>query len=155
MASTGKSKYALYVVAVFVCVVFGVFFGVWYFVPLERAQVNIGDAAFDVEIVDTFLSRAKGLSGRLALPRGKGMLFVFPDTQVQNFWMKDMHFPIDIVWIYGNHVVGITENIPPSDATGLPLPLYVSPVAVDKVLEIGAGESARNEIMIGKSFIVH
>jgi uncharacterized membrane protein (UPF0127 family) len=72
-----------------------------------RAQpvVKIGGQTVQVTIVDTPAKRGKGLSGLAALPEGHGMLFIFPTPDRYGFWMKDMNFSIDIVWISEDGVV--------------------------------------------------
>lgn len=58
-----------------------------------------GKTALNVEVVNTTESRQLGFSGRTAIVDGKGMLFVFPEPSPYNFWMKDMLFPLDMIWI--------------------------------------------------------
>ena len=104
----------------------------------QRPQVTIGNATFNVEIADNVAKRARGLSGRDSLKENEGMLFLFNQPAVQNFWMKEMNFPIDIVWIMDDRVVGFAENAS-MPVTGEELPIYSSPELADKVLEINAG----------------
>lgn len=62
-------------------------------------RIRIGDDVFTMEVVDEREERGLGLSGRKGLAEGYGMLFVFPEPGIYPFWMKDMHFPIDILWV--------------------------------------------------------
>lgn len=67
--------------------------------------------------------------------------------------MKGMNFSIDIVWIKGNEIVEITENIP-TVTTGTPdkeLILYLPTSPIDYVLEIGAGVAKEKSIEIGST----
>lgn len=111
----------------------------------------IGNNVLQVEIVSAPKERARGLSGREGLSPNSGMYFIYPKAGKYSFWMKHMRFPIDIVWIKGNKVVGVTKNIPaPSPGTSLSqLPVYFPPQPVDRVLEISAGAAARYHIKIG------
>jgi uncharacterized membrane protein (UPF0127 family) len=52
-----------------------------------------------VTIADTELKREQGLGGRAGLSPNEGMLFVFPTDGKYPFWMKDMRFAIDILWL--------------------------------------------------------
>lgn len=107
---------------------------------MKKQSVSIGNTTFKVEVADTMMSRAKGLSGRDGLDAGKGMLFLFDSAGMQGFWMKDMKFPIDIIWINGDRVIGFAENLQPeSKKTIFSLTVYYPPSAVDKVLEVNAG----------------
>ncbi len=76
------------------------------------------------------------------------MLFLFETPQIQSFWMKDMRFEIDILWIRSGHIVGITPNLPlpksPRD-----LPQFASPVPCDVVLEVRAGAAKHWGLLLG------
>jgi len=80
------------------------------------------------------------------------MLFVFEQENIrQSFWMKDMNFAIDIIWISDEEIIQIDENIPPPDP-GMPdseLKSYLPNQPIDYVLEVNAGFSDENNIKIG------
>jgi uncharacterized membrane protein (UPF0127 family) len=114
--------------------------------------VTIGDASFAVELAVTPQQQAQGLSGRPSLAPGTGMLFIFKSEGRPFFWMKDMHFPLDMVWISTEYVVvDITEDVPPPDpgqATS-DLPTYRPAEPAQYVLEINAGEAESADMRIG------
>jgi uncharacterized membrane protein (UPF0127 family) len=117
---------------------------------LEKRDLEIGGEVFEVEIANTTTTRSRGLSYRDSLGDKKGMLFIFPYQGKIGFWMKDMNFAIDMVWINKGQVVGVTENAKPeSKKSLLSLPIYYPPREVDMVLEINAGEAERNGIKEG------
>ncbi len=98
--------------------------------------------AFSVEIAADAGSRSTGLSYGDGLLRNAGMLFLMPREGVQTFWMKEMRFPLDMVWIGSDcRVTGITHEVPfPEDGTSTSeLPRYKSPDGTLYVLEINAG----------------
>ena len=111
-----------------------------------EATVTVGDATFRVELAEAYDKQTAGLSGRAPLKENEGMLFIFPVSVPQTFWMKGMRFPLDFVWINADKVAGVTENAPPDGG----LLTYGSPGPVDKVLEINAGEVARHAIKTGE-----
>lgn len=111
--------------------------------------VQIGNAVFEVEIAETPAKQAIGLSGQPGLPENKGMLFSFRNAGSYGFWMKGMRFPLDILWIAGNKVVGIEKNIPADSAAS-----YYPPEPVDKVLEINAGLADKLGIKTGDSVLL-
>jgi len=115
-------------------------------------KVKICLAAFDVEVADTAFLQTKGLSGRPGLPKNYGMLFVFDDLGMRKFWMKDVQFPLDFVWIRENKVVGIVYGAEPE--TGDNLTIYESPEPVDRVLEVNAGEIMNYGIKAGDAVII-
>lgn len=119
--------------------------------PLPRQTITIGGSTFDVELATTMAEQACGLSGRTGLGDNQGMLFMFGRPNTQTFWMKDMTFALDIIWIGGGKVVGVTENVPPP-APGAhiwELKLYGSPSNTDSVLEVSAGTVTKDGIKVG------
>ena len=105
--------------------------------------------AINGQIISAFVAgseseKAKGLSGRLGLRENEGMIFIFDTVGRYGFWMKDMKFPIDIIWIRGREIVGIEKNIPPPVKSGSAhgdrfLKIYYPPEPVDMVLEMSSG----------------
>jgi len=62
-------------------------------------QVEINNAVIDVETVKSSEEIIKGLSLRESLDENKGMLFIFDKPGRYDFWMKDMRFSLDILFI--------------------------------------------------------
>lgn len=83
---------------------------------------------------DTF-EQQLGLSDTFCLPPGQGLLFEFSQTEVQKFWMKDMNYPIDIIWLDDTlKEVGRVKNADPKNYPDI----YSSPQPVKYVLEVNA-----------------
>lgn len=122
--------------------------------PLPTDTLRIGNAVFTVELATTTLQQARGLSFRTELAQDRGMLFLFGSGGIQNFWMKDMNFPLDIIWISGDKVAGfVTDAKPEPGVSLLNLPIYTSPDKVDKVLEVDAGTVAKDGIQVGDTVV--
>ncbi len=121
---------------------------------LPTTSVTIGGQTFQVEVASTDAQKAQGLSGRNNLAKNAGMLFVFDSPSQPDFWMKDMNFPLDFVWISGGRITGINRNVPaPQSGTAAKnLPTYAAPGLVDYVLEVNAG--AGQAIKIGDEVTV-
>ncbi|MBI2645026.1 DUF192 domain-containing protein [Candidatus Uhrbacteria bacterium] len=90
-------------------------------VPLPTRQkqllytVRIGSADIFVEVAETPAEKTRGLSGRESLSKDQGLIFLFDTAAQYQFWMKNMKFPIDIIWIGADKkVVDITENLDPA-----------------------------------------
>ncbi len=114
----------------------------------QPTVVKIGRAQIQVEIADTPEARAQGLSGRAKLEEGYGMLFPMGEPEVYAFWMKDMQFPLDIIWIRDDRVVDISENVPPPKIGEFPVSVRPrSPV--NYVLEVNAGFAEKNGVTVG------
>jgi len=89
-----------------------------------------------VTVADTPQLREKGLSFHKPLLENKGMFFVFPEPSLYGFWMKDMVFPIDIIWFDANQrIVDVWENATPQTYPEIRTPRSESKY----VLEVNAG----------------
>jgi len=78
------------------------------------AVMHIGDTPIRVEIAESNEERVAGLSGRKDLENVSGLLFIFPEPDYHAIWMKDMRFPIDIIWISEDlTVIGVEKNLRP------------------------------------------
>jgi uncharacterized membrane protein (UPF0127 family) len=77
--------------------------------------VKVGSQQIKAEVAITPQEQSKGLGGRPCITASQGMLFVFNKPSYYSIWMKNMHFPIDIVWVGADHkTVGFERNISPS-----------------------------------------
>lgn len=155
-----KKKMILFILGI-VLIVVAVAGGIWFFVRTSKAnpqlpteQISIDGHPFTVELATTMMQQATGLSFRTGLADDRGMLFIFKSGSVQNFWMKDMNFSLDMIWISGNKVVGFAQNAAPQPGDPLwKLKIYSSPDATDKVLEVTAGTVARDNIQVGDTVV--
>lgn len=110
---------------------------------LSKATVRMGGEEFKVDVAENMLTREKGLSGREPLKDNEGMFFIFGYSAKHSFWMKDMKFPIDIIWIADNKIMGFEENVPPPSGNSFNLQTYSPAVPVNTVLEVRAGTVSR------------
>lgn len=108
---------------------------------LPRGEVTIQGTTISVEIAATQTSRAQGLSGRTHLAPGHGLLFLHDEAARHGYWMKDMHFAIDILWLRDGRIVDIVHRAQPEPA-GTPdaeLRIYQTRVPANAVLEVPGG----------------
>lgn len=113
---------------------------------MEQRQVTVGTQRLTLDVARTADEQRTGLARYDALPEDRGMLFVYGQAMTPSFWMKDMRFPIDIVWLRDGRVVGIDANVPADDGATH----YVPDEPVDAVLELGAGRAHVLGITEGK-----
>jgi len=113
----------------------------------EFQEIKVAGRPIEVQTVSSQAAMAKGLGGRDSLPPDEGMLFVYSDYRRPGFWMKDMKFPIDIIWIKDDTIIDITEKVPVA-ATAV-LPHYWPKEPVNYVLEVNAGFVSQNNVKIG------
>jgi uncharacterized membrane protein (UPF0127 family) len=110
----------------------------------SRIKARINGQELELEVVNTPQSMTQGLSDRVIVG-SDGMLFVFPQLMRPKFWMKDMRINLDMVWLNQNKIQEITPNVlrPPDLAYPYELPTYQPAQPVTGVLEVSAGEAAR------------
>lgn len=108
--------------------------------------VTAGEMQIPVTIADSPAQRERGLSGTESLSKGTGKLFIFERPGTYGFWMKDMQYPIDIVWIdAGWKVVGVAAQVLPESYPEMVYP----PSEVLYVLELNAGEASGDNFKPG------
>lgn len=112
-----------------------------------KSTATIKDIDISVELAQTAKQWEQGLSDRPDLGYVDGMLFIFPQYHVPIFWMKDMQFAIDMIWLSDGQVVDMHQNVEP--ASGGKLPTYSPSSPVNMVLETRAGWALENAITIG------
>ncbi len=99
-----------------------------------------------ITTLTTAKEHAKGLSGHLPLNPDEGMLFQFDAPAKRSFWMKDMLFPIDIIWLDRNlRVLSFFENVQPDSYPQS----YESPEEMYYALEMSAGSVSSRGITAG------
>lgn len=108
--------------------------------------VHIGGRDVRVTIADTDTSRERGLGGRTGLAFNEGMLFVFQSDSKHGFWMKDMLFPIDIVWIsHRSEIVDIRKSVSPATYSAV----FTPQAPARYILELSAGFTETHNVKIG------
>jgi len=118
-----------------------------------RYVVTVGNTTVHAEIANTDSERETGLMNRTTLNENAGMLFVFPTEQEQSFWMKNMRFPLDIVFITADmRVLEIYPSVP--QCASDPCVSYTSSAPIKYALEVNSGFSERNGIASGAAVLI-
>ena len=119
-------------------------------IPSNIKYVEIGGQKLKVDLALTMAEQAQGLSGRENLLPDTGMLFVFDVPGKVPFWMKDMNFPIDMIWITEDMKVDYIKK----DALPALYPEQYGPGVNDGnakyVLEAVDGFSDKNNLQVGE-----
>lgn len=114
----------------------------------DEFTILMPKGALQAEVANTEASRELGLSGRISMRDDEGLLFVFDTPGRYGFWMKDMNFPLDIIWINQDGiVVSIERDISPeSYATKK---VFMNQADASYVLEINAGLAKKFGLYLG------
>jgi uncharacterized membrane protein (UPF0127 family) len=135
--------------------------GWWRFAGVQSEPVSgvpslrIGKQSISVEIADSQEERSRGLSGRESLGEEEGMLFIFPELSQRSFRMKDMRFPLDMIFINEGKVVEIVRGVPaPSKGEDGSEIRVASKTEAQWVLEVNSGWVERNGIQLGDEVVL-
>jgi uncharacterized membrane protein (UPF0127 family) len=134
-------------VAVIIVVAASLLFLYMQLLSSEKSTVSLSGHTYQVTVARTEADREQGLSDTASLPDGQAMLFVFPTSARPAIWMKDMNYPIDIVWLNDSQkVVYITKDAQPSS---YPNTLFQPDKDSRYVIELPAGTIEKTGIKIG------
>lgn len=116
--------------------------------PNDRITlVQINGIEIKVEVASQPFELYTGLSNRQSLCDTCGMLFIFKDSAERKFVMRNMNFPLDIIFINNGKIIKIAENLEPEGES--PQNIYSSDQPADRVLELNTGFAALHQLQIG------
>lgn len=119
----------------------------WWQMNNEQQVVRLHGNSYHMSVARTADERERGLSGTDSLPSDRAMVFVFPKDDKWAIWMKDMKYPIDIVWLNSDKVVvHMVKNAQPSS---YPKTQFEPPQNTRYVIELPSGTIERTGISIG------
>jgi len=125
--------------------------------PASAASPAIGPrvvlpsgVAIRVEIAMTDQEKAQGLMFRESMPKDAGMVFPFETLEIRPFWMKNCHFPLDLVYATKDGtIVDVLKNVPPCAPDPAPCGSVTPKAKADTVLEVNAGIADANGVVSG------
>lgn len=106
----------------------------------------VGTTTLKIDLARTEEERAQGLSGRESLAEGEAMLFIFPTPGVYGFWMKEMNFDLDIIWL---DEAGVVTDITPNVSRDSYPQVFYPQTKIKYVLEVPTGWAGRHGIALG------
>ena len=111
--------------------------------------VRLDGVPIEVVVADTSAEHLRGLQGADALDEGEGMLFVWEEPAVRTFAMKDVSFPIDVIFFDESQNVSAIEPLDPGDEQRVS-----SPSPARYVLETPQGWAERIGITVGEPRVI-
>lgn len=115
------------------------------FKDYQIVKARLGEGNFDLYVAADDQKREKGLSNIAALKDHQGMIFIYIQADRYGFWMRQMNFPLDFIFLNDDRVVDIIANISPSTYPTVFTPKFDS----NKIIEVKAGTVQRNKIKVG------
>jgi len=115
----------------------------------EKKKISLSGVELIVDVSDTDQSRQKGLMFKPRMDELEGMLFIFENQARYSFWMKNMQFPIDIIWVSEDKkVVYIAEDALPCQGS---CPSFSPDKSAKYVLELNSGFVKNHQVKVGDS----
>jgi uncharacterized membrane protein (UPF0127 family) len=105
-----------------------------------------------VEVVSKPADLERGLMFRTGLGQDKGMLFVFPVDDIYQFWMKNMHFNLDMLWLSAEGAIVYIGKDTPACKND-PCPVYSPGLKARYVLEINSGYTTSHQWKLGDKLV--
>ena len=119
---------------------------IWFGATTNQPTMRLGDATFTIRVARTDAERRQGLSGTAKLDDSQAMILAFPGDNRWGVWMKDMRYPIDIIWLNESKwVVDVRRNVKPESYPTT----YRPGIDARYVVEVKAGAVDRHRITIG------
>jgi len=131
-----------------IAILVAIFFIVFGKSETKYIDVKIGNETVHSEVADTWPKRIRGLMFRDSLPKNEGMFFIFDSDEKYGFWMMNMSFPIDIIWIdSGKRIVYFVED---AQSCKIFCQTYSPDKEARYVLEVNSGFVQQHDIEIGQ-----
>lgn len=111
-------------------------------------DLRVGSRIIYAEVVSSSSDIKQGLSDRKSMAQDEGMLFELGRRDIHSFWMNRMHFNLDLIWIDGDTVVEIAENLPAPKFGEYPF-THTPAVDSERVLEVNAGVVKEAGLKVG------
>lgn len=119
----------------------------WWQMASVQSMIRLNGVRYHVSIMRTDLEREKGLSGTEKLPEGNAMLFVFPQSDTWRMWMKDMNYPVDIVWV--NDAGQVVHTVSDAQPSSYPKTMFQPDTPARYIIEFPAGTVEKTRIQNG------
>ena len=148
------SKRPFFWISVFIALfVVGIIIYQQYQKILQKNQITIytgaGSVKINAEYADAPEKLKEGLMNRQSLARDSGMLFIFPDEKIREFWMKNTLIPLEIMFIGTNGRINEILIMKPCAPDASICPVYTSKAPARFAIEVNAGFTQNNRIIEG------
>jgi len=115
-----------------------------------KLNISVGGQEMKVLVANNEKHWQKGWSGKKDMGLYSGMLFTYPAKSQHVIFMRDMNFPIDIIWLSNGEVVDMAPNVQPEpNRLENELRPYFARLPSNAVLEFYAGFITKNGVKIG------
>lgn len=117
---------------------------------LEVKAISVGAAKLSAEMAKNPEQQQKGLMYRKQMPPDHGMLFIFDNEEVRNFWMKNTFIPLSIGFFNNKkELIDIQDMTPVVSEMQTDIPSYQSTGPAKYALEVNLGWFKKNKVRLG------
>lgn len=116
------------------------------FLGYSVSKVKVGNKKYCLYFADTLEKRTSGLSNK-TITESEGMLFTYEEPGFRRFWMKEMLYSLDLIYIKDGTVVDYHENVSPDTYPKT----FTSSSPANKIIELKAGEIKKSSLKKGDS----
>lgn len=114
---------------------------------VAQTTIRVGGSTYTLAVADTPALRTKGLGGRSSVAPRVGMLFSYSNQDIRCFWMRDMHFSLDMIWLNSEYqVIHLAQNVSPSSYPQT----FCANRPAQYVIELQSGQVAQARIHVGQ-----
>jgi len=142
------NRILIYLVFILVVIWLLVVLGIKIMATKDKKTVALVGQEVEVVLAKTPEQKSLGLGRLDVLAPNTGMLFVYDNYIIPSFWMKDMRFSIDIIWIKNDTVIGYEKSVKPQTSNDN-LPTYQPKSFINYVLEVNSGFVDKYGLLIG------
>jgi len=134
-------------IAVAIAAAILLFFAFSFFATSSVVSLVLGQKVYYLQTARTEAQREKGLGNRNNMPSNEGMLFIYGNMGKRCFWMKDMSFSLDMIWVdNGKHITHIEHNVTPDT-----YPDKTFCAFAQDVIELPAGVADQYHLALGQT----
>lgn len=126
---SGIALLGIYFISINLCLPSGDFPG------YSLSKIKVGNKSYCLYLADSDEKRRDGLSNKI-ITESEGMLFIYKEPSYRRFWMKDMLYSLDLIYLKNGIVVDFHENVSPDTYPKT----FTSSSPVNKIIELKAGE---------------
>jgi uncharacterized membrane protein (UPF0127 family) len=122
-------------------------------VTFQTRHIRLGNHVLKVEIADNDARQKQGLKERTSLGKNEGMLFVFPNSGTQVFWMNQTFIPLSIgIFDTYRKLIAVEKLTPARSVMQIQFATFTTPEQTRYALEVPQGWFEKNQIRLGATF---
>jgi uncharacterized membrane protein (UPF0127 family) len=151
---SARKKFSLIAVALIMVLFFILKF--WQQYHFDEAYIQVADETLNILVAKNPYQWRLGLGKRDSMEGFQGMLLAYPEKDRHGIVMRNMKFPLDVIWISDGVIIDMAQNIPVENLAEESLKQYYPRKECNAVLELSSGWAGEHGLKIGdKVFLLN